>query len=65
MVVKILLILIQSLIEICLLGMKHIEQTGVSDSAGIPLDKDYNILGFFLASLRSILKVYEDEKQND
>ena len=54
---KICLILFKALVEILLLCMRSMEQSGNVDADGVPLDMaEYNRLGFFLASVRDIIK---------
>lgn len=61
---KIILVLLKALIEICLMSMKSLETSGDCDADGVPTDDDYQKLGFFLASFRDTLKMYEDETKN-
>lgn len=62
---KIILVLLKALIEICLMSMKSLENSGNCDVDGVPTDDDYQKLGFFLSSFRDTLKMYEDETEND
>lgn len=62
---KIILLLLKALIEICLMSMKSLENSGNCDADGVPTDDDYQKLGFFLSSFRDTLKMYEDETEND
>lgn len=62
---KIILLLLKTLIQICLLSMKSLENSGNCDADGVPTDDDYQKLGFFLSSLRYTLKMYEDETEID
>ena len=64
---KIALILFKAIVEILLLCMKSMEQSGNVDADGLPLDMtEYNKLGFFLASVRDIIKENENfEKENE
>lgn len=62
---KIILVLLKALIDICLMSMKSIEQSGDCDADGVPTDDDYQKLGFFLSSFRDTLKQYEDETENN
>lgn len=59
---RIVLVLIKAMIEILLMSMKAMEQSGSVDADGIPLDDDYQKQGFFLAGLRDLQKVYEENE---
>ena len=61
---KIILVLLKALIDICLMSMKSLENSGNVDTDGVPLDDDYQKLGFFLSSFRDTLKQYEDETKD-
>lgn len=65
MTTKIVIILIKALIEICVTSMKYIEEHSVKDPDGLPIDSEYDKLGYFLASFRDTLKTFEDETENN
>lgn len=61
---KIVLVLVQALIEILIESMKHDEKN--LDPDGVPLNIDeYDRCGFLLASFRDILKGFDDNWTDD
>lgn len=61
---EIILVLLKALINICLMSMKSLEISGNVDADGVPVDDDYQKLGFFLSSFCDTLKQYEDETKD-
>lgn len=62
---KVILVLLKALVEILLMSLKDLEQSGNVDADGIPLDADYDRQRFLLASIRDTIKSYDDENENN
>lgn len=62
MKVKFILVFLKAIISVILESMRDMELRGDADADGVPLDAEYEKLGFVLASLRTIIKEFENEK---
>lgn len=60
---KFILIFIKAIIDVILASMKEMEASGNLDADGVPLDVEYNKLGFLLASLRDVKSEFEKYEQ--
>ena len=52
---KLILVILNSLIQVILDSMKKMEESGDIDAYGVPLSEEYDKQGFILASLRDIV----------
>lgn len=67
-IVKFLLVVLSALIDLLLSRMNEIEKQGNNDSDGVPLDPDYNTLGYCVASFRDVCKEltnYQNDRENE
>ena len=62
MKVKFILVFLKAIISVILESMRDMELQGDVDADGVPLDSEYEKLGFVLSSLRTITKEFENEK---